>query len=65
MGGILASAAYDSALNEMKEKVAAGGGNHLLLFDLTTGYTGANGYGEAYRCDPPAEPAPQRRGRRS
>ena len=50
MGGVLANVGYDSALNEMKSKTAAAGGTHLLLFDLTTGQTGANGFGEAYLC---------------
>lgn len=57
MGGILASAGYDSALDEMKTKTVTAGGSHLLLFDLTSGQTGANGFGEAYRCEASAAPA--------
>lgn len=63
MGGILASAGYDSALNEMKSKAATAGGTHLLLFDLTTGQTGANGFGEAYRCEDQPQTVPKRQRR--
>lgn len=64
MGGIMQTLAYDSALKEMREKTLAAGGTHLLIIDLTTGYSGANGYGEAYRCEPTTEPATKSRRKR-
>lgn len=65
IGGAMGGIGYDNMIAEMQEKAAAAGGNGLLLIDTQSGMMGAKGIGEAYRCDPAAEPVPQRRGRRN
>ncbi|MCJ2019597.1 DUF4156 domain-containing protein [Methylobacterium sp. E-065] len=65
IGGALGGLGYDNMISEMQEKAAAVSGNSLLLIDTQSGMMGAKGIGEAYRCDPTVEPAPQRRGRRN
>lgn len=49
-GGIFAGAAYDDALNQMKNKTAKAGGNTLLIISSSTGWAGANAMGDAYKC---------------
>lgn len=50
-GGILfARAAYDDAINQMKAKTIAAGGNALFVASASTGLIGANAMGDAYRC---------------
>ena len=51
MGGmLLAGAAYKDALNQMKRKTVDAGGNTLFIVTASTGMTGANAIGDAYRC---------------
>ena len=64
IGGALGGVGYDNMIAEMQQKAAAVNGNSLLLIDTQSGMMGAKGIGEAYRCDPAAEPTMQRRGRR-
>jgi hypothetical protein len=49
-GGIFAGAAYQDAINQMKRKTAAAGGNTLFVISATSGWAGANAIGNAYRC---------------
>jgi hypothetical protein len=55
MGGLLATAAYDKVIRQMKERAAKLGGTHVLLLDSASGYSGARMFGTAYAC--PIAPA--------
>lgn len=58
-GGVFAAKSYDWALSKLKERAAALGGTHVLLLNATSGYTGSNMLGVAYRCPvgPETKPA--------
>lgn len=50
MGGIMHSQGYENALVDLKNRAAARGATHVLLMDVSSGYTGSNVLGDAYRC---------------
>lgn len=54
-GGIVTNMAYNRALSQMKERAAKAGGTHVLLMNVSSGYSGSNMLGVAYRC--PSAPA--------
>lgn len=49
-GYMLQAAAYHDAINQLKDKTVAAGGNRLYLVNATTGMGGANALGDVYRC---------------
>jgi hypothetical protein len=50
MGGLLASAAYNRALAQMKSRAAKLGATHVVLLNGTSGMGGSNMLGVAYKC---------------
>lgn len=48
--GVLSSQGYDSLIADLKNKAAAKGGNHVLVFDFTSNYGSNNASGDVYRC---------------
>lgn len=54
-GGMLTNMAYNRALNQLKARAAQAGGTHLVLLNASSGFTGSNMLGVAYRC--PAKPS--------
>lgn len=58
-GGVVTNMAYNRALSQLKEKAAKAGASHVLLLNVSSGYTGSNMLGVAYRCvRPPAAVTP-------
>jgi hypothetical protein len=49
-GAILAKAAYEDAIQQMRNATAQAGGNRLFVAFGSTGILGANVVGDAYRC---------------
>lgn len=54
-GGVLTNMAYNKALAQMKAKAGKLGATHVQLLNGTSGWSGSNMLGIAYRC--PTEPA--------
>lgn len=54
-GGVFAAKSYDWALSQLKEQAAKAGATHVLLLNATSGYTGSNMLGVAYRCSTSGE----------
>lgn len=51
IGGImLQGAAYNDAINQMKQKTFEAGGNRVYVVNATSGMGGANAIGDAYKC---------------
>lgn len=50
LGGMMAQAAYNRALKQIKERAAALGATHLQLIDSASGFAGARMLGSAYAC---------------
>lgn len=49
-GYLLAGAAYEDAIRQMKKRTVEAGGNRLYVITASTGLTGANAMGDAYKC---------------
>lgn len=47
---MLQGAAYNDAINQMKQKTYEAGGNRLYIANATSGMGGANAIGDAYKC---------------
>ena len=50
LGGMLAQAAYNRALKQLKERVTALGGTHAQLIDSASGFTGSRMLAQAFAC---------------
>lgn len=49
-GGMLTNMAYNRALNSLKSRAAKLGATHLLLLSASSGFSGSNMLGIAYKC---------------
>lgn len=51
IGGVMfQGAAYNDAINQMKQKTYEAGANRLYVVNATSGLGGANAIGDAYKC---------------
>lgn len=50
IGGVLAGAAREDAVNRLKNRAVEIGGTHIVTQSVSTGWAGANAVGDIYRC---------------
>lgn len=50
IGGMLAGAAREDAMRQLRNKAAEIGGTHIVTQSVSTGWSGANAVGDVYRC---------------
>lgn len=50
IGGALAGAAREDAMNRLKNRAVEIGGTHIVTQSVSTGWAGANAVGDIYRC---------------
>ena len=53
LGGMLANAAYNHAVDQLKRNAAALGGTHVQIVDSSSGFTGSRMIGTAFACPTP------------